>query len=59
MSDVIEKQAKQQQTSKHTDKEDTYFIFSSLLESGFSEVVCLTILYIVMTRKMRFSCDNK
>lgn len=40
-------------------KANTYFIFSSLLESGFSEVVCLTILYMVMTRKMRFNCEHK
>lgn len=34
----------------------TYFMFSNLLESGFNEVECFTILYIVMTRKMRLSC---
>lgn len=31
------------------------FIFSSRLESGFRVVECFTILYIVMTRKMRLS----
>lgn len=47
-------------TAKQRKKEkNTYFIFSSRLESGFSEVVCLTILYMVMTRKMRFNCGNK
>lgn len=37
----------------------TYFIFSRRLESGFRVVECLTILYIVMTRKMRLSCQNR
>lgn len=37
----------------------THFIFSSRLESGFRVVVCFTILYMVMTRKMRLSCQNR
>lgn len=34
-------------------------MFSSRLESGFRVVVCFTILYMVMTRKMRLSCQNR
>lgn len=37
----------------------TYFMFSSRLESGFRVVECFTILYIVITRKMRLSCQNR
>ena len=36
-----------------------HLIPPSLEESGFMEVECFTILYIVTIRKMRLSCQNK
>ncbi len=36
-----------------------YRMLSSRLESGFIDVECFTILYIVTTRKMRLSCRKR
>lgn len=40
----------------HGENNATYLMCSSRLESGFSDVECFIILYIVMSRKMRLSC---
>lgn len=43
----------------HLPRISTYLMFSNLLESGFRVVECFPILYMVMTRKMRLSCQNR
>lgn len=39
-------------------KQHSYLMLSRRLESGFTEVECFTILYMVTTRKARLSCQN-
>lgn len=53
-------QTKQPQASHLISLSDTpHLIPPSLEESGFMEVECFTILYIVTTRKMTLTCQNR